>query len=175
MRTIFVAFCLACCPLAAMAADPAAKPAIHYTDDEAGFSIGLPSLGDLDGSANVTRVIFTGPVDEGFAANCNVQLQFISIGMDGFLELSKRQYRQMGLKVEREERRIVSGRPAILLEAAGTMNGRDLRFLQLAVVTEDRIWLLTCTGLKDENDARRSAFMAAVDSFKLIGTASKRD
>jgi hypothetical protein len=47
------------------------------------------------------------------------------------------------------------------------MEGKDLRFLALAVVDTDRVFLTTCTALKSRFQEDEPEFRACLDSFKL--------
>lgn len=139
----------------------------HYEDPAYSFSMAIPSLGESNDALVIQRFAVAGPVQDDFAPNCNVQVQFLATDLDGFMDLTLRQFNAAGLKVVRRDSRRVSDLPAATFEYMGPLNSRDLRFLALVVSGSDRFWLLTCTGLSSTFEQHRAAFTLAIDSFRV--------
>jgi hypothetical protein len=139
----------------------------HYDDPAYGFSMAVPSLGSSAGVPMVQRLGVAAPVRDGFAANCNVQVQFSKDDFDSFVGLSLRQFTAAGLKVLQQSPKKVSGQPAIVWEYSGQLAGHDLQFLALAVYGGDRVWLLTCSALAKTFADYKQAFGEVIDSFAV--------
>ena len=82
----------------------------------------------------------------GFAPNCNVQVQFVEMSLDAYLDLTRQQFEAGGFDLLEYRTSTVSSHPARTLEYAGQVGGRSLRFLALVVSGADRFWLVTCTA-----------------------------
>jgi len=143
-----------------------AKPAT-YNDPLHGFSFEVPALGDDAGTAGVARVIVTGPRIDGFATNCNVQIQNVRMGHAEFIGLSLRQFEAGGLRLLGNDTGEIGGRPATRLEYAGAMSGRELHFLGLVVSEAERTLLLTCTTLESRFATEREALLGVIASFSM--------
>ncbi len=139
----------------------------HYSGPAYGFSFDIPSLGSPSGVGNVHRIAATGPAHDGFAPNCGVQVQFVKMTLDDYLDLSNRQFAAAKLTTVAEQKIRVSGRPAATFEYKGSMQGRQLHFLSLAVHADDRIWLLTCVALEESFSSFKDDFSRAVESFSV--------
>ena len=142
-------------------------PMGHYDDPAYGFSMAIPSLGSSAGALMVQRLAFAAPIRDGFAANCNVQVQFFKGDFESFIDLSVRQFAAADLKVLQQSPKKVSGQPAIVWEHTGQLSGHDLHFLELAVYGGDRVWLLTCTALATTFAEYKQAFGEVIDSFTV--------
>ena len=139
----------------------------HYDDLAYGFSMAIPPLASSAGAPIVQRLAVGAPVRDGFAANCNVQIQFSKDDFDSFIDLSRRQFAAEGLKVLQQSPKKVAGQPAIVWEYTGQLAGHDLRFLALAVYGGDRVWLLTCSALAKTFADSKQAFGEVIDSFTV--------
>ena len=143
-----------------------AKPS-YYADGRHGFSLLPPEFpkGEKD-SAGMT-VSFFSPPKNGFATNLGVMVQNVAMTADQYSELSTGQFKNAGLKVVSETRKKVGGKDAIAWEYEGTLQERELKWMALAVVDTDRVYLLTGTALKADYDQAAKAFKPCLDSFKL--------
>lgn len=148
-------------------AGAAEPPKATYSDPLYGFSLDVPELGDADGALFVQRVAFAAAPRDGFAANCNVQVQFLEMEFSAYLDMSLKQFDSAGLEVVRNESREVSGREAARLEYSGAMGGEDLHFLALVVGGGDRFWLVTCTAPAKSFDDHRLKFVELIESFEV--------
>ena len=54
-----------------------------------------------------------------------------------------------------------------MIEYIGSPSGRPLYFMALAVAGSDRVWLVTCTALRDSIAQHRPAFTRVIESFAL--------
>jgi hypothetical protein len=120
------------CVAAARAADTPAT----YTDPQNGFSLQAPDLGIS--KVTTTPVIFSGSVEDGFAANVTVRITPGAAVMKDFLPENLAQLKTMNAKVLSQKTMTVSGREAVLLEFSATINGKALHFLSLSVLARGR-------------------------------------
>lgn len=139
----------------------------RYQDARYGYSIEAPVFPEIPAGSTVVPVLFTGPSDEGFAPSVNVMIQKTAITLDEYVKLSKVQFDEAGLKVRSETRRKVSGREAVFWEYEGTLNDRELRWLSLAVVDTDRVYLITATLLSRQFASLEKQMNACLESLKL--------
>jgi len=143
------------------------KPSV-YTDGLYGFSIQAPAFPKAGKGSNVVPAILLGPAHGGFSSNVNVMIQHVVTTRDAYRQLSLGQMKAAGFKVLSDRDETVSGKEAIRCDYEGSQAGRDLRFLVLAVMDGDRVFLVTCTALKDEFGDYQKEFEACLGSFKLI-------
>ena len=153
---------------AAWAAAAARKPSV-YQDGLYGFSIQAPAFPMAPPGATVVPVMLFAPAEDKFAANVNVVVQQVALSRDGFRQLSLAQFRQAGFKVNADRDLTVFGKPAILWDYEGSAGGRDLHWLALAVIDTDRVFLVTCTALKDAFPKYEQEFHTCVNSFRPGG------
>jgi hypothetical protein len=149
----------------------APRPEAVFTDPVQGFSLAVPALGESSNAPMLQRVVVSGAPEGGFSANCNVQVQFVTMSIEAFVDLSVRQFAAMDFKIHEQKKRTVSGRPAATFEYSGELSEKKLRFSSLAVGGQDRIWLLTCTALEERFEKYRPEFARAIDSFALVELA----
>lgn len=151
------------------AAESAGSEVAHFEDPVFGFSVDVPSIGDPKDAIAVQRLLVGGPAVNGFAPNCNVQVQYTDMDIGPYMELSRKQFVAMGLEVVEEARRKVSGLPAAATDYVGPVGGRDLRFASLAVVGTGRVWLVTCAALADSYAQHEATFSRVLESFRVTG------
>jgi hypothetical protein len=166
MRLLALALVAVALPAPLVAAG--AAPVARFTDPVYGFSVATPALGEKQDALVVQRVTIAGAPEAGFAANCNVQVQYLTMTLDGFVDLSLRQMAAANLTVFDRKSRTVSGKPAATFEYGGELAGQQLKFLALAVGGADRVWVLTCTARADTFEKHRAAFVQVIDSFALV-------
>ena len=139
-----------------------------YTNGLYAFSIVPPDFAKADkDSANQTAMFFA-PGKNGFANNLGVMVQNVKTTLDEYIARSQEQFKQGGLKTAVETRLKVSGHDAVLWEYEGATKDRKLKFLSLAVVDRDRVFLITGTSTLDDYDALSKEFRASLSSFKLL-------
>ena len=153
--------------LAASLAGPSIAQVSEFRDSEFGFAVSAPSLGAPAEGGSVMRLMVAGSTEDGFAANLNVVVQRIKTTRDAFVEVSESQFKGAGLRVISKENRVVSGRPAALIEYEGKMNGQSMHWLALAVVLPDRVLLATCTATPASFPRKEKEFRRSLDSFRL--------
>lgn len=158
-------FALAASEAAARPA-PATAPAV-YTNDVFGFSIAPPAFPKAEKTGGGQAAMFFGPPRNGFANNLNVIVQTGKMTVDEYVEASKEQFAQMEFKSLSESRLKVSGRPAALFEYEGKLQGRDLKWMAMAVVDGERIFLVTGTSAAADYAALSKEFKASLESFKI--------
>jgi hypothetical protein len=152
--------------LAWPAARTARRPS-SYNDGTYGFAITPPRFPAAARGTNITPVILYAPPENGFASNVNVVIQNASMSRQAYRNLSVQQFQQLGYTVNSERNLTVSGRDAILFDYEGTLQGRDLRFLALAVLDTDRILLVTGTAPRESFKKYEPGFRAAIGSFRV--------
>jgi hypothetical protein len=152
---------------AVLASGRTASRTSEYSDAVYGFSLNAPQFPKPQSGKNVIAVVMQAPVEDGFAANVNVMVQAASMSRKAYRDLSVRQFRQLGFKVNSERTMTVSGREAVLFDYEGLMNGREMRFLALAVPDKNRVFVVTGTAPKERFQAYEPAFHASIQSFRL--------
>jgi hypothetical protein len=148
-------------------ARPAPVPAV-YTNDVYGFSIVPPAFPKAEKAAGGQAAMFFAPVRSGFATNLNVIVQAAKMSIDEYVELSKGQFEQLKLKAVSEKRLKVSGRDAAMFEYEGKTQGKEMKWMALAVADGDRIVLATGTALAEDYEAVSKEFKASLESFKIL-------
>jgi hypothetical protein len=145
----------------------ATEAVAHLSDPTFGFSVDLPSIGDPTGALVVQRLIVMGPTADAFAPNCNIQIQYTDVGLDAYMALTHKQFTTAAFRTVTDNRRTTSKLPSALIEYTGSLGGRDLHFLTLAVAGPDRVWLVTCTALAESYAGHRTAFTQLIESFSV--------
>jgi len=157
---------LTCAVLVADDGQPAPKPST-YTDRVYGFSMQTPTFPKATKGVSVRPVVLCGPEEGGFASNANVMVQSITTTREAYLTQSLNQIKAMRWKVNSMEKTTVSGRDALRFDYEGKMGARDLRWLAVAIVDTERVFLVTCTTTKDGFKKYGKAFDACLRSFAL--------
>ncbi|MBV8880926.1 MAG: hypothetical protein JO332_13225 [Planctomycetaceae bacterium] len=144
----------------------ASKPSL-YTDARYGYSIAPPAFPKGAKDTAGLAATFFAPARNGFAPNLGLMIQNVAMTADDYRDLSRKQFKQADFTVLSETAKKVGGKDAILWEYEGKSGGRELRWIGLAVVDTDKIYLLTATAPKADFDALAPEFRAAIDSFTL--------
>jgi hypothetical protein len=137
-----------------------------YSDTAYGFSIEPPSFPKGE-AGNVSRALFFAPAEKGFANNVNIMVQHVSMTAEDYQKTSLDQFKEMGWEVKETQKRKVGDKDALFFDYAGKTNDKNLRWLALAVVAKDRVYLVTCTALAETFDSCEKEFRKCLDSFKL--------
>jgi hypothetical protein len=111
--------------------------------------------------------MFFAPAENGFAPNLGVMVQASPMGLEAYAELSRGQFKELKVTVNAETRLKVAGRDALLWDYQGKMQGRELRFLALAVPDKGRVFLATFTSTTEAFAKHEKAARASLDSFTL--------
>ena len=164
----FVAGALA----AAAAADAFPRPArtagaSRYTNGTYNFSLTPPDFAKADKDVTHTVATFFAPAQAGFANNLGVLVQNIKTTADEYIELSQGDFKKLGLKVAVQKKLKVSGRDAVYWEYEGVQQRQPLKWMSLAVVDTERVYLLTGTAPASTYDGVAKEFQASIDSFRL--------
>jgi hypothetical protein len=139
-----------------------AEPLVH--DAAYGFSVAVPAFAkEIESGISITPIAFGGPVHEGKAASCNVQIQNTGATLSDFRTQSLVQAKALGITLESETRRKVSGKDALLFVSSGG----ELRVLSLAVQVGSSIYLVTCLAATDQFPRYEKTFRSVIDSFSL--------
>jgi hypothetical protein len=139
-----------------------AEAVVH--DTAYGFSMAVPAFPkQAESGISVTPIVFGGPVHDGKAPSCNVQVQNTGATLDDFRAQSLGQAKLLGIRLESETPRKVSGKDALLFVSSGS----DAKILSLAVQVERSIYLVTCVAATDQFRSYEKAFRAVIDSFSL--------
>ena len=128
---------------------------------EAGFSIN--SIDAAPAIAGGKPLHMYLPPLNGYSANVSVLIQPYPGTMKQYLELTKSQFIQLGLSVVTSK----SLGETMILEYAGTMQGKEFHFYAKAIKTENFVYLVTATDSKQNWSSNKAQLISAVDSFKL--------
>lgn len=90
---------------------------------------------------NVFALSMSLPAKDGFAPNINVQVQHFREGMEKYMEISRTQFKQMGVKVL--DIRIEGD--IGYLEYTNVVQGMDMRFFAKVIKRGDTVYLATAT------------------------------
>lgn len=145
---------------------PAQGPSV-YTDTLYGFTVEAPRFPKAAANTSVVPIAMHAPIDQAFVANVRATVQRIATSRQDFRQLSLAQFKVAGWRVNLDTDVTVSGREAVVFDYEGTVGGRALRWLALAVIDKEQVYLLTCTATKDTFSKYEKAFRDCVDSFKL--------
>ena len=139
-----------------------AEAVVH--DATYGFSIAAPAFPkEEDSGISVTPIIFAGPVRDGKAPSCNVQIQNMGATLSSFRTQSLGQLQALGLTLESETIRKVSGKDALYFVSSG----HDVKMLSLAVQVRQSIYVVTCMTAANQFAKYEKALKGAIDSFSL--------
>jgi len=138
-----------------------------YTNDVYGFSIIPPAFPKAAKNVGGQAAMFFAPVQKEFSNNLNVIVQAAKMSIDDYVALSKKQFKQLDIKVTSESRKKVAGRDAVMFEYEGKLQEADMKWMALAVVDGDRILLATGTASAASYDSVAKEFKASLESFKL--------
>ncbi|HEV8573523.1 MAG TPA: hypothetical protein VGR43_02335, partial [Dehalococcoidia bacterium] len=143
-----------------------------FVDHEYGYSINAPKFAPAKSGATVARVFICAPAEDGFASNVNVLIQPKAVSRAAYREETLQGFKTLAHKVKAERNATVGGREALFVDAEGEQQGREMRFLSLAVFDTDRVILTTCSAPKASFAKYEAAFRATLDSFKLLPGAT---
>lgn len=157
---------LLACAVSVVLANPAWSS--DFRDSKYGYMVSAPAFSGAEG-ASFTRLLVNGPFEAGFSPNMNVIVQEIKTTREQFMVLSEGQFAGVGMTLKSMAKREVSGRPAVVVEYEGPVQGRALRFLSLAVVLPERVLLVTYTAPAAAFSGLEADFRRSLESFKLTG------
>ena len=144
----------------------AAKPS-QYTNAVYGYSIVPPAFAKAEKDGAAQTVSFFAPARKGFATNLGIIVQMVKMTLDEYCDLSTGQFKQAGLKIVSETRKKVSGKNAVLWEYEGTLQQGELKWIALAVIDTDRVFLITGTTTPAEYAQVEKELRASLDTFAI--------
>ncbi len=147
--------------------DPKPDPGT-CVDRLAGYSLKLPGFDRPDPDRQALRTIFYGPTEDGFPVNVNVMSQPGGKSAEDYIAETKDGLGSMGFTLVSSKEKTVGSMPALTLEYTGSQRNRDLRFLALAVIGAERVWLVTCTAPDETFDEYRAGFARTLASFEPL-------
>jgi len=147
----------------------AARRTATYADPYFGFTLAAPAFPGGDSVPAVIPVMMFGPSQGGFSSNVNVTVQRRKTTRDAYHTQMLAEFKAAGLTLNATRNVTVSGKDAIQMDYQGTMGGRALRWLVLAVIDTDRVLLVTCTCPQERFAEHKAAFEACLASFRLTG------
>jgi hypothetical protein len=141
----------------------AATPA-SYVDSVNGFRI-VPPAFEANKTFGFTSqpVTFAGPISDAQAPSCNVQIQNMGLTPPRYRELSLNQFKAIGLTVDSDVARKVSGKDAFVWR----YSGKGVKAVALAVFVGEQAYLVTCMAASEKYPQYEETFDAAIDSFSL--------
>jgi hypothetical protein len=145
----------------------AAPKVSSYVDASYGFRISPPACEPLPKDMQAIPVQFFGPAKDGFASNVNILIQHVATTREEYLANSEKQIAAMGGTILVKAPRTVNGWDAEEFEYQGTMQGRPLHWLALAVIGKEQVHLVTCTATESGFAEREKEFRACLASFAL--------
>ena len=135
-----------------------------YRNVEYGFRLQPPAFEVEDAfGISATPVSFQGPVKDGKAPVCNVQVQNMDLTPAQYRELSLNQFKAIGLSLDTEEQRRVSDKAATVWRYSGS----GIKAIALAVFASKRIYLTTCLAPEAGFANEEAHFLTMINSFAL--------
>ena len=112
---------------------------------------------------------FQGPSEDGFASNVTLVMDPGATTRDEYLKAFLAEIKETNPRYAARPavNLQVSGKDAVILDYDFGQGGRRLRFLQLAVFTESRVYILTCTAPVDTFKNYEAQFRKCIDTFRL--------
>jgi hypothetical protein len=160
-------FGLLCVGLGRATGGAATRPST-FVDHDYGFALNAPSFPRAAKGSTYQRVFFFAPPEEQFASNVNVIIQEMTSTRVAYREQTLQGFKTLGYKVNSERNSTVDGKEAFFVDAEGEQQGKEMRFLSLAIFDTNRVVLTTCTCLNKSFSKYEAGFRASLDSFKLV-------
>jgi hypothetical protein len=142
------------------------KPSVYW-DTRYGYSITPPAFPKGEEKTSGLTATFFAPARGGFSPNLGVMVQNVKMSAEEYRDLSRSQFKQANFNVLSETAKKVSGKDAFLWEYEGKAGERELRWMGLAVIDTERVYLVTATAPKSEFKTLAGEFKASLDSFSL--------
>jgi len=164
---IFVFMVLALA-LAGASPAPPTRSLSTYSDPVYAFSMAAPVFAETKQDRSIIA-IFQAPPEDGFTPNVTVMVDPIKTTRKDYMtdNMSTMAGTNPRANIRSLKELQVSGKDAEVLDYDATMTGRRMRFLQLLVIADDRVYVLTCTAPLDSYPKYEAQFQKCVDSFRL--------
>jgi hypothetical protein len=165
---IVVFLMLALAAAGAAPVPPQPRPTGTYSDSVYSFTMATPSFAEVKQDRAIIA-IFQAPLEDGFTSNVTVMADPVTTTRKDYLQdsMSTLATTNPRATIRSLKELQVTGKDAELLDYDATMAGRRLRFLQLLVVSTDRVYVVTCTAPVDSFQKYETQFQKCIDSFRL--------
>jgi hypothetical protein len=147
-------------------ASPASKPST-YVNPTYGFTLRAPGFAELPAGEQATVAMFLAPPTDGDTINVNVIVNRASTTRADWVARSKKEFGEVGFTTIAERNLSVNGWDAVEIEYSGALEGNDFHWLSLSVITNDRVYLVTCTASAPAYAAAEKEFRACLQSFAV--------
>jgi hypothetical protein len=147
-------------------ASPASKPST-YANPTYGFTLRAPGFEEIPAGEQATVAMFFAPPKDGDTTNVNVIVNRTSTTRPDWVARSKKEFTEVGFTLLDERNRSVNGWDAVEIEYSGTLDGNSFHWLSLSVITNDRVYLVTCTASPPAYAAAEKDFRACLQSFAV--------
>ena len=107
------------------------------------------------------------PPTDGDTINVNVIVNRASTTRADWVARSKKEFGEVGFTTIAERNLSVNGWDAVEIEYSGALEGNDFHWLSLSVITNDRVYLVTCTASAPAYAAAEKEFRACLQSFAV--------
>lgn len=152
------------------ASGPAAAPPTGiYSDPANGFTMSVPSWGEIKQERVVVTIFQAVPEADGYTPNVTVGIDPVKTSLEDYVKDTSDTMGKTNPKATiRSVRKLtVSGREAEILDYDASMAGRRVRFWQLFVVAEDRVYVVTCVAPVETFTKYQAQFEKCITSFSL--------
>ncbi|MEO8672184.1 MAG: hypothetical protein ABI411_12780 [Tahibacter sp.] len=139
----------------------------EYRDTGLGFSLQPPAFVPGTKPGMIQPVIFSASPSDGFAPNCNVQVQNADLSIQRYEELTNQQFKSAGWVVSERISTAVSGKPALRWHYSGALRGKEFEWVAVVIAVPKRFYLMTCTALKEHFAENAAVFDNSLASFKV--------
>lgn len=151
------------------AAGSSATDAEHYVDRGFGFSFSKPRFApsDLSGLSTVA-VSLAGASPGSLAPSVNVVVQNLDTTLDAYAQQQRAELKAIDWELLEQSHTQIGERAALRTHARGLLQGREVEFLAIAAIRDEkRMFVLTCTAAAAEFARYATEFERVLRSFSL--------
>jgi hypothetical protein len=152
-------------------AGPGDKPHGGYRDSTYGFELRPPVFDLLAAGKMQDIATFCAPAVDGFSPTVAIRILQVNLSASraAYTKSAVRAIEQIGAKVSQQKAGKVQGRDTLLLDAGGTVKGRNMHFLQYSVLDSDRVIIVTCSATEQQFADLQDRLTACLKSFVFTG------
>lgn len=137
-----------------------------YRNDELGIAFRDPQFFDNLKPGFGMVATFSAPAENNFAANVNIIRQPAQ-NRDDFMAVNKRSVEAMGFEVIDNKAVDINDHEAVETIYTGQMGSLKMKFLSVAIIDRNAVYLITGTATEDSFDKYERNFRRVIDSFQF--------
>jgi hypothetical protein len=138
-----------------------------FVDAPYGYALDVPPfLGENPGPI-MARAVFFQPAEDSFAGNINITILSQSITRREFVTRNEADIKSHGVTLISSAPATISGHDAQFIEWKSEENGRELHNLVLAIITPNKVYMLTYVSLANSFRRYETEVRTSMKSFRL--------